>query len=487
LDQLVRKSLVTPFEADDATRYRIHEAIREYVIASTAPGDLDAVHERHGHWFAQLASRLSAGPVPGGEEAWIRHHVEDRDNFAAAARWLMTRDPPTALRLLIDIDPGTDQTSDPAWHKKLLREALASADGAAAGDRAAALALLAWSDSETALPSALDDLDHAVELLPTVDDPIVECSVLLSVAKCHADFAEGALDTDEVAAAVAAADRAGGTYWPVMTRDLLSYKAPPEIGNSLLAEALLIAEQMHLDYFAAGLRGRLACNTQFRSDSTEVLATWRLIASGDDGPAALQLESACFYALAEGEHADVAAGLRLAEHLLLLRFSAAPLDPAVAAMHSVIAHLRRLAGDLAGSHAALETASRAGPAPWDFLGGLSIITRSALWRMRGEPRRAAATIELASHHIGFRGSTDIPMRVLEELAAVAIDLGQLQHGADLLATARRARHVEHKSLSPACRIEVGHHNAQVSTLRGVPLETQQATDLAHRLATPPQP
>ena len=75
------------------------------------------------------------------------------------------------------------------------------------------------------------------------------------------------------------------------------------------------------------------------------------------------------------------------------------------------------------------------------------------------------------------------MRVLEELAAVAIDLGQHQHGADLLATADHARRQEHKPLSPACRLEIERLIAQVSARRGVPLETPQATLLAHSLTT----
>ena len=99
--------------------------------------------------------------------------------------------------------------------------------------------------------------------------------MLISVAKCHADLAGGALDADEVAAAVAAGDRAGGTYWPVMTRESLSRKAPTAIGEALLADALVIAERMDLDHFAAMLREQLACVVQFRDESAVVLATWR--------------------------------------------------------------------------------------------------------------------------------------------------------------------------------------------------------------------
>ena len=52
------------------------------------------------------------------------------------------------------------------------------------------------------LPSALEELRQAVELLADIDDPVADCYVLSAVAKCHADVAGGELDSDEVAAAV---------------------------------------------------------------------------------------------------------------------------------------------------------------------------------------------------------------------------------------------------------------------------------------------
>jgi hypothetical protein len=98
-----------------------------------------------------------------------------------------------------------------------------------------------------------------------------------------------------------------------------------------------------------------------------------------------------------------------------------------------------LAGDLAGAQAALDAANRAAKPTRNFIGGLAIVTQSALRRQHGQPEIAAAVIEQACGHVGVRGLTDIPMRVVEELAAVAVALGRRQDGADLLATARHAR------------------------------------------------
>ena len=310
----------------------------------------------------------------------------------------------------------------------------------------------------------------------------VDCYVLSAVAKCHADVAGGELDSDEVAAAVSAADRVGGTYWPIMIRTILSWKAPPAVGQSLLTDALMLAERMRLDHFATMLRCDLACIAQFRGDSSPALETWRQNAPMLDDLGLYQGESARFYALAEGEHGEVAVGLHLAEDLVL-RLTRRPHDLVLAAaMHSVIAHLRRLSGQPEGSQAALDAASRAGRPTRNFVGGLAIITRSALWRQRGQPRRAAAVIEQAHHHLGFRGSTDISKRVLEELAAVSISLGRYQDGADLLATSRAARQSEHMPLSPACQVEIDELSTQVGALRGVAMSTTEATELAHSLA-----
>ncbi len=431
--------------------------------------------------FAVLASRLSDGPGPGRERAWACRHAVERDNFAAAARWLQTDDPPVALALLVDIYAGMDEIGD-SWQLDLLRVVLQAADGATPADRADALGILAWDDSENGLPRAFDELREAVELLALVDDPVVECSVLVCVAKCEGDLNGGRLDAGKVAAAIAAADRAGGTYWPVKSRQFLASQAPPEIGEPLLADALQIAQRTGLDDFAAAIRGDLAGLTQFRSDSATVLATWQDVVGECGGLDRLQWEHGCLYALAEGEHATLTGGLGIAEQILV-GLADTPLSRAGPATFGIVAHLRVLADDLDKADEALEALGRAGQPEQNFLGGLSIVTRSALWRRRSQPGQAATTIASATYHIGFRGSTDISMRVLEELAAVAADLDQPQHAADVLATADQARRHEHKPRSPACAIEVDVVRARVQTRRGTPLETADAMAVAHTLAS----
>ena len=479
LIRLVNKSLVIPVDVDGTTRYCLHETVREYALASLSPADREAVHEEHARWFSVLASRLRDGPAAGGEQSWIRRHADECDNLRAAAEWWADHDPPRVLRLLVDVEPGVDQTLRSMWHEELLREVLPRASSSPPGDRAAGFALLAWTDSDRGLPNALDELQQAVELLGDTDDPVAACYVLPAVARCHAQACKGELDSDELAAAAAAGDRVGGTFWPIMIRHFVSSRASPAISEALITDALSLAEQRGLNYFAALIRGDLAMVAQFRGDSTLALDTWSQAVNEIDDQALSESHYACFYALAKGEHGEVAVGLHLAEHFVL-GLTRGPHDPErAAAIYSVIAHLCRLAGDREGAEAALEAASRAGAPPRDFVGGLALVTRSALWRECGQPRMAASAIEQATDHIGFHGSTDIAMRVVEELAAVAVSLKRHEDAANLLATAREARERYHMPVSPACRPEVDALQTMVGALHATKLSVSDATALAH--------
>ena len=446
--RLVDKSLVWAVEVNGATRYRLHEMIREYVLDSTAVADQEAIEERHARWFAALASRLREGPTPGAERAWIRRHDDESDNFRAAAEWLLAHDPSATMRLLIDIENGIDFTLQVPWLSDLLRRAVELEADSSAGDRAHALAVLALIEEDLDAGDPDRYLSEAVDLLDDVDDAVAECVVLSAVAARRAASSGGEPDAEEFAAAIDAADRAGGTFWPIMTRHFLSEAVPPAIVATLNTDALRLAEQLGLPLFAAMVQGRLASVEQFRADSARVLATWRRVAPMlDDDVIAHEGASACFYALAEGEHGELAVGIHLAEDFAL-RLRRHPHDPLLAdGVYSVAAHLHRLAGDTQHAQAALDLA---GNPRFDFLGGLALVTRSALHRCRGQPRAAAAVIEPACRHVGFRGFTDIPMRVVEELAAVALTLDQRDNAADLLATAREARQRENKPLNPAC-------------------------------------
>ena len=59
-----------------------------------------------------------------------------------------------------------------------------------------------------------------------------------------------------------------------MIRFFMSSRASPAISEALITDALSLADQRGLDYFAALMRGELALLAQFRGDSTLALDTW---------------------------------------------------------------------------------------------------------------------------------------------------------------------------------------------------------------------
>jgi hypothetical protein len=384
------------------------------------------------------------------------------------------------LRLVLDVQPGLSMTAKWRWCLELVERLLPLAVDAPAGDRADALTELAWTRSDHRDPHALEMCAEAIRLLPEVDDAGIECWVRVAAVKCHGDAYAGAIDQAELAAALDAGDRAG-TYWAIMARYLLSFRAPPHLAEELSAGAVRLAEQSGMELFAAMARSNLACIAQFRGESTASLELWHALLPLLDDFADTEGDNASYYSLAEGEHAELAVGLHVAEDFVI-RVTSSPHDPHTAgSLYSVVAHLRRLSGDLDGAEVALDHVLHSGRENFDFLGGLAIITHSAVLRERGRPDEAAAVIAEASGHLGFHGLTDISMRVVEELAAVALALGRTDDSADLFATARVERRRDGRPLSPACRREVDAMSAMLGGRTGEELEVADLVALAHSL------
>jgi hypothetical protein len=317
---------------------------------------------------------------------------------------------------------------------------------------------------------------QALKLLTDVDNPAVECVVLAAAASCHAQATGRDIDETEVVAAISAADRAGGTYWPIMTRCFLSYSAPLPLAESLCTQALHLAEQGGLVHFGAVVRAELAVITQFRGDGHAALDAFRQLGLP------VEAHNWSYYALAEGEYGTLAVGIHLAEHLLV-ELARRPHDPAhTAALHTVLAHLHRLTGDLERCEDALERAGRAVFQLGGFVWGLATVTRAALLRLRGQAQAAAQVIEPACALIGLRRRSDMPMRVVEELAAIASSIGRTHDAADLLATAEEARRIEHKPLSPALERELHGLYAKVDVQQGRPVNDALMTSLVRSMA-----
>jgi predicted ATPase/DNA-binding XRE family transcriptional regulator len=90
LDRLASKSLVAAEPAEDGTRYRLLETVRQYAAARLAEaGGTDAARQRHARAFLGLAERERA----------LAALALERDNFRAALQWSLAAAGRTGPRL----------------------------------------------------------------------------------------------------------------------------------------------------------------------------------------------------------------------------------------------------------------------------------------------------------------------------------------------------------------------------------------------------
>jgi predicted ATPase/class 3 adenylate cyclase len=96
VDQLASKSLVSAETAEDGTRYRLLETVRQYAAArlATARGT-EAARQRHALAFLALAER----------ERELAVLSREHDNFRAALEWSLSAGSPAAPRLAMALGP----------------------------------------------------------------------------------------------------------------------------------------------------------------------------------------------------------------------------------------------------------------------------------------------------------------------------------------------------------------------------------------------
>ena len=96
VDQLASKSLVTAETAEDGTRYRLLETVRQYAAARLAAArGTEAARQRHALAFLALAER----------ERELAVLSREHDNFRAALEWSLSAGSPTAPRLATALGP----------------------------------------------------------------------------------------------------------------------------------------------------------------------------------------------------------------------------------------------------------------------------------------------------------------------------------------------------------------------------------------------
>ena len=197
LGVLVDKSLVQSGAAGgDGLRYRMLEAVRQYVIEQMrAHGELAALRQRHAAFYLTLAERPAVGLWGPQESVWARRLGEETDNLRAALQWSAEQeDPGLSLRLSAALVEYWLSQGRLREGRSWLDKALAGLTPGAPALRAGALlgaATLALAQGDA--PAALTRLQECQVLLDALREPALTAAVLARrgmLAELRGEYAE---------------------------------------------------------------------------------------------------------------------------------------------------------------------------------------------------------------------------------------------------------------------------------------------------------
>ncbi len=152
IDDLTGKSMLDVLEdgAEDATRFRLLETLRQYALERLDDvGQTDAIRRRHAEHYAAFAEAAGPGLRGPDEVAWAPRFEAELDNLRAAVAWSMdagaTADVELGLRIVSSF-AGQEFSRPPAGVGEWAEAALEHAETANPRYRAAVLAMAAWRE-----------------------------------------------------------------------------------------------------------------------------------------------------------------------------------------------------------------------------------------------------------------------------------------------------------------------------------------------------
>ena len=97
------RSMVVADDSDGATRYRLHETMRQYARERLDAADEgDAVRARHARYFVSLAELVATGVTGRDEQRWVQTVDVELANLRGALDWSVAiGDADLALRLAV--------------------------------------------------------------------------------------------------------------------------------------------------------------------------------------------------------------------------------------------------------------------------------------------------------------------------------------------------------------------------------------------------
>lgn len=112
LSQLISKSLLTPDERGERTRYQMLETVREYAQEKLLQsGEAATLRSRHVDWYLALAERAEPQTEGPDQAEWLTLLDEDFENFRAALDWSECEGHAEALMRLASL-------LYPLWHTR---------------------------------------------------------------------------------------------------------------------------------------------------------------------------------------------------------------------------------------------------------------------------------------------------------------------------------------------------------------------------------
>ena len=201
LGQLVEKSLVSPFQSDAGTRFKMLETIRDYATEKLKLGgeadSIGAAHCLHFFEFSKLGRNGMRGPQQG---KWLQRFEHEHDNLRAAIALAQADtgavDPVVAVKLAVAMQGFWILRGHASEGRDAVR-AMLTLPAVQAADRVHAFALyvggtLAWSQSDHT--ESLSQLSRCLSLRRPLGGPEETAATLstMALARLSAGNASGA-------------------------------------------------------------------------------------------------------------------------------------------------------------------------------------------------------------------------------------------------------------------------------------------------------
>jgi predicted ATPase/Tfp pilus assembly protein PilF len=281
LDELLDRSLVYVYVADEAPRYGLLETVRQYGLQQLdRAGERAVVQHRHLHWCVTLAEQAAPSLLGAEQEVWLARLEREHDNLRAALRWSLGAGASGsgALRLAGALVRFWLMHAHFSEGRYWLSEALA-ADDAAGVERARALdgaGLLA--EGQGAYEEATRLLEESLALWRTIGDRAGMARALTNlgmVVERQSNYARARALLEEALAIFRALDARGDIAGTLASLGfVVEFQGDYETAWSLLEQGLSQFRALDDEWGIANTLGNMAITARRHGQYDRALALY---------------------------------------------------------------------------------------------------------------------------------------------------------------------------------------------------------------------